>query len=197
MPRSDALNPADRDRLLRRVSRINRGGAVAAAVAVVGLGAVAAISSPRDVGRVLRDGRADVQRRERNPGRDLREQWGSVSHHGSGRYGHPEARNSDRETEGDASPGADKEWRFVTVESGADARWTALGTSVHVIVDDERGLEAATAAVRRVLDDVDATYSRFRDDSELAEPQSPARARPSESHRCSSRRSTARSGRRG
>ena len=60
------------------------------------------------------------------------------------------ARNSDRETEGDASPGADEEWRFVTVESGADARWMALGTSVHVIVDDERGLEAATAAVRRV-----------------------------------------------
>jgi FAD:protein FMN transferase len=47
------------------------------------------------------------------------------------------------------------------------ARWRALGTDVHVVVN--RGdLELATAAVERVLDDVDRTYSRFRPDSELS-----------------------------
>jgi FAD:protein FMN transferase len=46
------------------------------------------------------------------------------------------------------------------------ASWRALGTSVHLLTD---GLDAATArrSVERVLDDVDATYSRFRPDSEL------------------------------
>jgi thiamine biosynthesis lipoprotein len=68
--------------------------------------------------------------------------------------------------------------------TGATARWRALGTDVHVIV--ERGdLELATAAVESVLADVDLTYSRFRPDSELsglndravATPVSPLMAR--------------------
>jgi len=45
--------------------------------------------------------------------------------------------------------------------------WKALGTSVHVITTQDEGLEPATAAVRRVVLDVDAAYSRFRKDSEL------------------------------
>jgi len=45
--------------------------------------------------------------------------------------------------------------------------WKALGTSVHVITTHDDGLEPATTAVRQVLEDVDATYSRFRADSEL------------------------------
>ena len=45
--------------------------------------------------------------------------------------------------------------------------WTALGTSVHVITTLDQGLEPAAAAVRRVLLEVDAAYSRFRKDSEL------------------------------
>jgi thiamine biosynthesis lipoprotein len=44
--------------------------------------------------------------------------------------------------------------------------WRALGTSVRLIVLDG-DLDAAKAAVERVLDEVDRTYSRFRDDSEL------------------------------
>ncbi len=46
------------------------------------------------------------------------------------------------------------------------AAWRALGTSVHLLTD---GLDLASArgAVERVLDEVDATYSRFRPDSEL------------------------------
>ena len=46
------------------------------------------------------------------------------------------------------------------------AAWRALGTSVHLLTD---GIDLATAraAVERVLDEVDATYSRFRPDSEL------------------------------
>ena len=45
--------------------------------------------------------------------------------------------------------------------------WKALGTSVHVVITNDNRLEAATTAVRQVLEDVDATYSRFREDSEL------------------------------
>jgi thiamine biosynthesis lipoprotein len=45
--------------------------------------------------------------------------------------------------------------------------WKALGTSVHVVTTQDTRLEAATTAVRQVLEDVDATYSRFREDSEL------------------------------
>ena len=45
--------------------------------------------------------------------------------------------------------------------------WKALGTSVHVITTHDDGFEPATTAVRQVLEDVDATYSRFRADSEL------------------------------
>ena len=44
--------------------------------------------------------------------------------------------------------------------------WRALGTSVHVLVLDASGAEAARRAVAGVLDEVDATYSRFRN-SEL------------------------------
>jgi FAD:protein FMN transferase len=49
-----------------------------------------------------------------------------------------------------------------------EARWSALGTSVHVLVTDEAAVVAASEAVARLLEDVDATYSRFRDDSELS-----------------------------
>ena len=44
--------------------------------------------------------------------------------------------------------------------------WRALGTAVHVLVVDESGAEPARHAVTSLLDEVDATYSRFRD-SEL------------------------------
>jgi thiamine biosynthesis lipoprotein len=46
------------------------------------------------------------------------------------------------------------------------AAWRALGTSVHLLTDDI-DLPTARTAVERVLADVDATYSRFRQDSEL------------------------------
>ncbi len=45
--------------------------------------------------------------------------------------------------------------------------WKALGTSVHVLSTHGNGVEAATTAVRDVLEDVDEAYSRFREDSEL------------------------------
>jgi thiamine biosynthesis lipoprotein ApbE len=45
--------------------------------------------------------------------------------------------------------------------------WRALGTGVHVLVNDG-DLSAASAAVRAVLAQVDQTYSRFRPDSELS-----------------------------
>jgi thiamine biosynthesis lipoprotein len=45
--------------------------------------------------------------------------------------------------------------------------WRALGTGVHVLVNDG-DLPAASAAVRAVLAQVDRTYSRFRPDSELS-----------------------------
>jgi len=45
--------------------------------------------------------------------------------------------------------------------------WKALGTSVLVLSTRDDRLEAATTAVRQVLEDVDAAYSRFREDSEL------------------------------
>ena len=46
--------------------------------------------------------------------------------------------------------------------------WKALGTSVHVLAIDAGELVTATTAVSEVLEDVDAAYSRFRDDSELS-----------------------------
>jgi thiamine biosynthesis lipoprotein ApbE len=46
--------------------------------------------------------------------------------------------------------------------------WRALGTSVHLLVTDVRAGDVARAAVVEVLDRVDATYSRFRPDSELS-----------------------------
>ncbi|MDQ6714136.1 MAG: FAD:protein FMN transferase [Candidatus Dormibacteraeota bacterium] len=46
--------------------------------------------------------------------------------------------------------------------------WKALGTSVHVLATDDDGLGRATTAVHDVLEDVDAVYSRFREDSELS-----------------------------
>ena len=45
--------------------------------------------------------------------------------------------------------------------------WKALGTSVLVLTTHDDRLEPATTAVRQVLEDVDAAYSRFREDSEL------------------------------
>jgi thiamine biosynthesis lipoprotein ApbE len=47
--------------------------------------------------------------------------------------------------------------------------WKALGTSVHVLSTHGNRVEAATTAVRDVLEDVDEAYSRFREDSELAQ----------------------------
>jgi thiamine biosynthesis lipoprotein ApbE len=47
-------------------------------------------------------------------------------------------------------------------------RWGALGTSVHLLVTHEASLGLASAVVRSVLEQVDATYSRFREDSELS-----------------------------
>jgi thiamine biosynthesis lipoprotein ApbE len=48
------------------------------------------------------------------------------------------------------------------------ASWRALGTSVHVLTTDESLIAAAAAVVRAALVEVDETYSRFRDDSELS-----------------------------
>lgn len=45
--------------------------------------------------------------------------------------------------------------------------WKALGTSVLVLSTNDDRHELAAAAVRQVLEDVDAAYSRFREDSEL------------------------------
>ena len=46
--------------------------------------------------------------------------------------------------------------------------WKALGTSVHLLATAGDGLGRATTVVREVLEDVDAAYSRFREDSELS-----------------------------
>lgn len=51
-------------------------------------------------------------------------------------------------------------------QSVIDMTWRALGTTVHVLVLDASGADAARRAVASILDEVDATYSRFRD-SEL------------------------------
>jgi thiamine biosynthesis lipoprotein len=48
-----------------------------------------------------------------------------------------------------------------------DARWEAIGTSVHVLTTHSAALQPAIDAVRRVLRSADETYSRFRSDSEL------------------------------
>jgi thiamine biosynthesis lipoprotein len=52
----------------------------------------------------------------------------------------------------------------------ASAHWRAIGTSVHLITHD-LDIRPARVAVERVLGDVDATYSRFRADSELQQAQ--------------------------
>lgn len=53
-------------------------------------------------------------------------------------------------------------------EAGPGHRaWRAIGTSVHVLVTEPDLADEAAIAVAGVLDAVDATYSRFRDDSEL------------------------------
>jgi thiamine biosynthesis lipoprotein len=49
----------------------------------------------------------------------------------------------------------------------AGVTWRALGTTVHLLVTDSARLELARRAVVATLADVDATYSRFRADSEL------------------------------
>jgi FAD:protein FMN transferase len=46
--------------------------------------------------------------------------------------------------------------------------WRALGTSVHVLVTESAALPKAEMAVRGIIQDVDAAYSRFRKDSELS-----------------------------
>ena len=52
-----------------------------------------------------------------------------------------------------------------------------MGTSVLVLTTRDDRLEPATTAVRQVLEDVDAAYSRFREDSELTHLNaSPGRA---------------------
>ncbi len=50
----------------------------------------------------------------------------------------------------------------------AAAHWDALGTSVDLLLTHEPSLELASAVVRSVLEQVDLTYSRFREDSELS-----------------------------
>jgi thiamine biosynthesis lipoprotein ApbE len=50
----------------------------------------------------------------------------------------------------------------------AEARWEAIGTTIHVLTTDPAAIDDAVTAVRAVLDRVDATYSRFRPDSELS-----------------------------
>ena len=58
------------------------------------------------------------------------------------------------------------------------ATWRALGTSVHLLTDGV-DLAGARRSVERILDDVDATYSRFRPESELRRlAASPGRAVP-------------------
>ena len=47
------------------------------------------------------------------------------------------------------------------------AQWRALGTYVQLVVEGARHLAAARAVAVRLLDDVDRTCSRFRDDSDL------------------------------
>ncbi|HUZ69604.1 MAG TPA: FAD:protein FMN transferase [Candidatus Saccharimonadales bacterium] len=47
-------------------------------------------------------------------------------------------------------------------------RGTAFGTLMQVVVTDPDHLESATSAVERVVDTIDRTCSRFRDDSELS-----------------------------
>jgi FAD:protein FMN transferase len=47
------------------------------------------------------------------------------------------------------------------------ARWRAWSTYVHLCVSDQRLLPRAEALTRQLLDDVDRTCSRFRDDSDL------------------------------
>ncbi len=49
----------------------------------------------------------------------------------------------------------------------AETRWLALGTLAHLVVTDAALLGTARASVEATLRDVDATYSRFRTDSEL------------------------------
>lgn len=46
--------------------------------------------------------------------------------------------------------------------------WPALGTSAQLVVTSPDAMAAARAAVERVLADIDAAASRFRDDSELS-----------------------------
>lgn len=48
----------------------------------------------------------------------------------------------------------------------ASAQWQAIGTTVHLLVADG-DLPAARAATSGLLDDIDRTCSRFREDSEL------------------------------
>lgn len=54
--------------------------------------------------------------------------------------------------------------------------WRSLGTSVHVLVTDAALADTAQTAVAAVLERVDATYSRFRRDSEISR----VNARPGE-----------------
>jgi thiamine biosynthesis lipoprotein len=51
--------------------------------------------------------------------------------------------------------------------AGAAARWQALGTGVVVITAQPAQLDAAAAAVREVIEEIDHACSRFRDDSEI------------------------------
>ncbi len=49
-----------------------------------------------------------------------------------------------------------------------EARWSALGTSVHVLATDDDTLDAAAGEVAPLLARIDETLSRFRADSELS-----------------------------
>jgi thiamine biosynthesis lipoprotein len=61
----------------------------------------------------------------------------------------------------------DHHQRFCAERGLASAEWSALGTSVHVLVTAADRLEAARVAVEEVLGRTDRAASRFRADSEL------------------------------
>jgi len=69
----------------------------------------------------------------------------------------PALQHSDSRTEPDAEPAS----------GYGSAHWSALGSYVHLVVADGERLEAARAGVVAVLDAVDRSCSRFRDDSDL------------------------------
>lgn len=58
--------------------------------------------------------------------------------------------------------------RYAAQRGLASAEWTALGSSVHLLLTDPGRLEKATGSVESVLHRIDLAASRFRTDSEIA-----------------------------